>query len=113
MLLPDSAAVSPPVARPAQTVARIPRCTIGLRHYRHYREPAPFSPTLPAVHGALDIYLEGQRHDDVGRMLFGLSILRSASVGQVQAALAAAGATIGLAAAHSPGTRAPTLALAP
>lgn len=113
MLLSDSAAVSPPFATSGQPVARIPRCTISPRHYRPYREPSPFSPTLPAVHGALDIYLEGQRQDDVARMLFGLSLLRSASVGQVQAALAAVGATIGHAAAHSSGTSEPTLAFAP
>lgn len=73
---------------------RAPRCTIGLRHYRNYHQPAAFTPTARAVTGALDIYLEGRRLDDARRMLFGLSVLRSATVGQVEAALAIAGATI-------------------
>lgn len=65
---------------------RAPRCRVGLRHYR--RTTAPFAPSSSAVAGALDIYLEGRRRDDVLRMLFGLSVLRSATAEQVDAALA-------------------------
>lgn len=70
------------------------RCTVSLSHYRSYRQPVAFEPTSAAVAGALDIYLGGRRDDDVLRMLFGLSIMRSATGAQVDAALTARGATI-------------------
>lgn len=66
---------------------RAPRCRVSLRHYR--RATAPFAPSSAAVVGALEIYLEGRHRDDVLRMLFGLSILRSATAAQVDAALTA------------------------
>jgi hypothetical protein len=64
---------------------RLPRCRIALRHYRR---SAPYTPSVAAVAGALDIYAEGRRNDDVPRMLFGLSILGRATKQQVEAALA-------------------------
>lgn len=84
------------VATPAATgreSVRPPRCKVNLRHYR--RATAPIAPSVAAVAGSLDIYLEGRRHDDVPRMLFGLSILRSATPAQVDAALTARHAAIG------------------
>lgn len=63
----------------------VPRCTITLRHYRCRTEP--YAPTAQAVTGALDIYAEGRRERDVLRMLFGLSILRSATAEQVDTAM--------------------------
>ncbi len=61
------------------------RCRIGLSHYRR---SLPWVPSAQALAGALDIYAEGKRHDDVGRMLFGLSILRHGTVQQLETALA-------------------------
>lgn len=61
------------------------RCRIGLRHYRR---PVPWAPSAQAVAGALDIYSEGRCRGDTLLMLFGLSILRSASAEQVEAAVA-------------------------
>lgn len=58
---------------------------IGMRHYR--RRTAPGVPSSSALAGALDIYAEGERNEDVLRMLFGLSILRDATAEQVDAAL--------------------------
>lgn len=72
---------------------RPPRCRVSLRHYR--RATAPFVPSVAAIAGALDIYLDGRRHGDVLRMLFGLSVLRSAGADQMDAALTARNVTIG------------------
>jgi hypothetical protein len=72
---------------------RPPRCRVSLHHYR--RATAPFAPSGLAVAGALEIYLEGRRHDDVRSMLFGLSVLRSATAEQVEAALAVSNAAVG------------------
>jgi hypothetical protein len=65
---------------------RAPRCTIGLSRYRRV---VPYGPTPAALAGALDIYSEGRRGQDVLRMLFGLSILRSASPRELDAAIGA------------------------
>lgn len=65
------------------------RCTIGLRHYRR---SFPFAPSPQAMAGALSIYREGERHDDVRRMLFGLSILRGATEEQLRTLLGKHGA---------------------
>lgn len=64
--------------------ARLSRCAISPRHYRR---AAPFAPSPQAMAGALAIYQEGERHDDVRRMLFGLSILRSATEEQLETLL--------------------------
>lgn len=72
---------------------RASRCRVSLRHYR--RATAQFAPSSSAVAGALEIYLEGRRRDDVLRMLFGLSILRSGTAEQVDAALTAGDVAIG------------------
>lgn len=83
----QTAAERAPAAAPDVEFERSPRCRIGLRHYRRPR--APFAPSPLAVAGALDIFLEGRFRDDVLRMLFGLSILQSATAEQADAALAA------------------------
>jgi hypothetical protein len=46
----------------------------------------PISTSPQATRGALAIYAEGRRKDDAQQMLFGLSVLRSASEDQLQAA---------------------------
>jgi hypothetical protein len=45
------------------------------------------TPTQRAINGALDIFVEGYRADDVWKMLFGLSVLSSATETQVHAAM--------------------------
>lgn len=76
----------PAQAFPLGESPQVQRCKVGLRHYR--RAPAPLVPSVSAVAGALDIYLEGRLRDDVLRMLFGLSVLRSATMDQLDSALA-------------------------
>ena len=51
-----------------------------------YREH-PITPTQQAANGALDIFVEGFRKDSATQMLFGLSVLRSATEAQVHAAM--------------------------
>ncbi len=43
----------------------------------------------PAANGALGIFVEGCRHDNVPQMLFGLKLLRSATEAQLAAAMSA------------------------
>ena len=74
---------------------RVSRCRVSPRHYR--RTLAPFAPSGAAIAGALEIYLEGRRFADVPRMLFGLSVLRSGTAEQIEAALTASNAAIGTA----------------
>ena len=52
-----------------------------------YRTLSPISPSQLAANGAMDIYVEGSRLHDLPQMLVGLSVLRSASVEQVNAAM--------------------------
>ncbi len=47
----------------------------------------PITPSQQATNGALDIFVEGCRKDNVPQMLFGLSVLRSATEAQVHAAM--------------------------
>ncbi len=51
--------------------------------HREYSVP----PTQQATDGALDIFVEGCRKDNVRQMLFGLSVLRNATEAQVHAAM--------------------------
>ncbi|HVS52374.1 MAG TPA: hypothetical protein VHD62_08465 [Opitutaceae bacterium] len=62
------------------------------------------TPSQQAINGALDIFLDGCRRDDVRQQLFGLSILRSATEAQVQAAMS-------FAQLHQRATQAETAAL--
>lgn len=53
-----------------------------MNHNRH-----SMTPTQEAANGALAIYVEGFLRDNVSQMLFGLSVLASATNAQVQAAM--------------------------
>jgi hypothetical protein len=74
---------------------------VGLRHYGR-KTAGSYAPSASAVAGALAIYLEGRRHDDARQMLFGLSILRSATAEQVDTARAMSNATLGAEASTAP-----------
>lgn len=52
-----------------------------------YPREYPITPSQQATNGALCIFVEGCRKDDVRQQLFGLSVLRSATEAQVQAAM--------------------------
>lgn len=52
-----------------------------------YHREYPLTPSQAGANGALDIFVEGHRKDDVRQQLIGLSVLRSATVAQVQAAM--------------------------
>ena len=52
-----------------------------------YHHEYPITPSQQATNGALDIFVEGCRKDDIRQQLFGLSVLRSATEAQVHAAI--------------------------
>lgn len=52
-----------------------------------YHREYPITPSQQATNGALDIFVEGCRKDNVRQQLFGLSVLRSATEAQVNAAM--------------------------
>ncbi len=52
-----------------------------------YHREYPIIPSQQATNGALDIFVEGCRKEDVRQQLFGLSVLRSATEAQVHAAM--------------------------
>jgi hypothetical protein len=52
-------------------------------YYREY----PITPSQPAINGALDIFVEGCRKENVRQQLIGLSVLRGATPAQVHAAM--------------------------
>ena len=52
-------------------------------YYREY----PITPSQRATTGALDIFVEGCRKEDVRQQLIGLSVLRSSTEGQIQTAI--------------------------
>ncbi|HZP61560.1 MAG TPA: hypothetical protein VFB27_14645 [Opitutaceae bacterium] len=52
-----------------------------------YHREHPITPSQQATNGALDIFIEGCSKADVGKQLFGLSVLRSATEAQVHAAM--------------------------
>jgi len=58
----------------------------------YYRRTHPTVPSQQAADGALAIYLEGWARKSARQMLFGLSVLRDASVAQVDSAIATLGA---------------------
>jgi hypothetical protein len=52
-----------------------------------YRGECPITPTQVAINGALSDYVEGRRREDLRKMLFGLSVLRHATEGQIRIAM--------------------------
>lgn len=70
-------------ARPAGPVFKI--SAPGLAYYRRTH---PTAPSQQAADGALAIYLEGWGRKSARQMLFGLSVLRDASIAQVDSAIA-------------------------
>jgi len=52
-----------------------------------YHREYPVTPTQEATNGALDIFVEGCRKNDVPQQLLGLSVLRSATEAQVRTAM--------------------------
>ena len=52
-----------------------------------YHHEFPITPTQRATNGALDVFVEGCRKDDVRQQLFGLSVLRSATEARIEAAM--------------------------
>ena len=52
-----------------------------------YHREYPITPSQQATNGALDIFVEGCRKDNVRQQLFGLSVLRWATEAQVHAAM--------------------------
>lgn len=52
-----------------------------------YHREYPMAPSQQATNGALDLFVEGCRKADMRQQLFGLSVLRSATEAQFQAAL--------------------------
>jgi hypothetical protein len=55
-----------------------------------YHREYPITPSQIAIQGALDIFVEGCRKNDMRQQLFGLSVLGSGSEAQVQAAKSSA-----------------------
>ena len=51
------------------------------------RHEYPITPSQQAITGALSIYVEGGKKDDVRQMLFGLSVLRHATEEQIALAM--------------------------
>lgn len=47
----------------------------------------PITPSQQATNGALEIFIEGHRRNRVPQMLFGLSVMSSATEAQVHAAI--------------------------
>ncbi len=52
-----------------------------------YHREYPITPNQQATNGALDIFVEGCRTDNIRQQLVGLSVLRSATEAQIQAAM--------------------------
>ena len=52
-----------------------------------YKRTYPITPSQPATNGALDVFVEGFQKNDVPQMLWGLSVLSSATEAQVHAAM--------------------------
>jgi hypothetical protein len=52
-----------------------------------YHREYPITPSQEATNGALSIFVEGCQRDNVRQQLIGLSVLRSATEAQVQAAM--------------------------
>lgn len=52
-----------------------------------YKLTYPITPTQQATNGALGIFVEGFRKDNVPQMLLGLSVLSSATEAQLHAAM--------------------------
>ena len=52
-----------------------------------YHREFPITPSQQATNGALDIFVEGCRKDNIRQQLFGLSVLQSATEAQIHAAM--------------------------
>ena len=52
-----------------------------------YHREYPITPSQQAINGALSIYVEGGRMEDIRQMLFGLSVLRHATEDQIRVAM--------------------------
>jgi hypothetical protein len=52
-----------------------------------YHREYPITPSQQAVNGALSIYVEGGKKDDMRQQLFGLSVLRHATEEQIAQAM--------------------------
>jgi hypothetical protein len=52
-----------------------------------YHPEFPITPSQQAINGALSIYVEGGRMEDIRQMLFGLSVLRHATEEQIRVAM--------------------------
>lgn len=52
-----------------------------------YHRENSIVPSQQAITGALSIYVEGGRNDDIRQMLFGLSVLRHATEAQIGVAM--------------------------
>lgn len=52
-----------------------------------YHREYPITPSQQAINGALCIYVGGGKKDDVRQMLFGLSVLRHATAGEIDVAM--------------------------
>jgi hypothetical protein len=77
------AAAMPAVAPPPRRVERSHR---SLPSLARFRRAGPYLPSQQAANGALDIFVQGYREQNPRLMLFGLSVLRSATAPQVAAA---------------------------
>lgn len=53
------------------------------------RRIIPITPTQQAANGALGMFVDGHRRGDIPQMLVGLSVLQSATAGQVSTAMRA------------------------
>jgi hypothetical protein len=52
-----------------------------------YPRSQPITPSQEAANGALAIFVDGCRNDDIAQQLFGLTVLSSATEAQVSAAM--------------------------
>jgi len=70
------------------------RCSMRLTVPNHpdacpsmYHPEYPIEPSQQAINGALSIYVEGGRKNDIRQMLFGLSVLRHTTEAQLRIAI--------------------------
>ena len=63
-----------------------PRCHLAPAPFMINRE-YPITPTQQAANGALDLFVDGFRQNNLRQMLIGLAVLRSATEAQVMAAI--------------------------
>lgn len=61
-----------------------------------YHREFPITPSQQAINGALSIYVEGGKMEDIRQMLFGLSVLRHATEDQIRIAMPSVQASQGV-----------------